>query len=174
MHGTTRNTTGPTIFVGPVVIESRGPARGHVFRVFLTPVSAMKHPAASGVNPARGNPNHAGSRWTHPPSRHPYIRVSVPPLVSTDPDISRSGSDSNDSNSSRRRRRDTNYRHLRNSDPRSHQEYKQECKPIAGHLLISLQSSLIRSVSWLIYSWATFCPAWTTTNEPRQARAPHG
>jgi hypothetical protein len=66
---------------------------------------------------------------------HPHISRAIPALVSTNPDISRSGGDSDHPHADRRRRRNANYR-LRNSDYSSQKQCsaKRGAREVHGHL----------------------------------------
>jgi hypothetical protein len=58
---------------------------------YLPPVAFHQHIPPMPVNPAMAHPNGVGMWWTLPAAGRPDVRVSVPLMVSTDPDIARTG-----------------------------------------------------------------------------------
>lgn len=92
---------------------------------WLAPVSFVKYPTASALDPAWRYPNNIRAWWTHPTPSHPHITVTIPTLVPANPDITRCGCDSNHPNSNRRRWRNPN-QSLCNSDRPCQQHHSQK------------------------------------------------
>src|SRR5277367_152088 len=88
------------------------------------------------------HPNDTDTWRTSPTSCHPDVSVAIPPLVSSNPDITWSGSDTNHAYSDRRRWRNPNHRRLRTSDNSAQQQCpaKRKSDASAIHFMISLQN----------------------------------
>jgi len=139
----------------------------------LPPVPLMKHPAASAVDVARRHPNDAGPRRANPTPRDPHISGAIPTLVSANPHISGSGSNSDHPDSDRRRRRYANHCRLCNSDYSSQQQYDANSGTTEIHFTISFSASV--SFRWSERELRLCSPIqpgnWQNSQSPRLALA---
>src|SRR5208283_2690715 len=128
------------------------------FRFWLAPIPLIKHPGAASVDITGCNPNGSRAWRANPLPSYPHISRTIPTLVSANPYISCSGSESNYSNSDRRRWSNADHS-LRASDYSPEQQHSAKSKASEIHFMISFSKPLpaikrgMRQAYAHIWSW---------------------